>query len=209
MTMVIAPTRSLRERKKAGVRTHIIAAAIELFSRNGISSVTVDQIAKAADVGKGTVYNYFAAKEDIVVAFMVEMEEKVQAKVRRFIERKGSLSTILVEFIRYQFHLKRPYYAFVRVFLGQMFTRTEQFLPYMVEMQKVIDPPLEQLFRGLRGRGMIRKDQHLADLMTSFKTIQLGLTGLWAVEGPPFRQTEKTLKHEIKLFCEGLGTKEK
>ena len=58
----------------------IIAVAVELFSRDGLDSVTVDQIAAAADIGKGTIYNYFKAKEDIVVAFMAEMEEKVQAK---------------------------------------------------------------------------------------------------------------------------------
>ena len=150
MTTVMAKAKPRRERKKAAVRAHILTTAIELFSQHGIDSVTVDQIADAADIGKGTVYNYFSTKEDIVVAFMVDFETRVQAKVRRLVASKGSLESILAGFIRFQFQMKEPYHQFVRVFLGQMFLRTEQFIPYMVEMQKTIDPPLEALFRGLQ-----------------------------------------------------------
>ena len=45
-----------------------------LFSRRSLDAVTIDEIAAAADVGKGTIYNYFATKEDIVVAFMADLE---------------------------------------------------------------------------------------------------------------------------------------
>jgi AcrR family transcriptional regulator len=206
MTTVMAKAKPRRERKKAAVRAHILTTAIELFSQHGIDSVTVDQIADAADIGKGTIYNYFSTKEDIVVAFMVDFETRVQAKVRRLVTSKGSLESILAGFIRFQFQMKKPYHQFVRVFLGQMFLRTEQFIPYMVEMQKTIDPPLEALFRGLQERGLMRKDVPLPELVLIFKTIHLGLTALWAVEGPPFKVTEKTLKQEIKLFCQGLRT---
>jgi AcrR family transcriptional regulator len=206
MTTVIQEVKPRRERKKAAVRAHILATAIELFSEHGLDSVTVDQIADAADIGKGTIYNYFSTKEDIVVAFMVDFETRVQAKVRRLVTSKGTLESILAGFIRFQFQMKKPYHRFVRVFLGQMFLRTEQFIPYMVEMQKTIDPPLEALFRGLQQRGLIRRDVSVPDLILIFKTIHLGLTALWAIEGPPFQFTEKTLKQEIKLFCQGLRT---
>jgi AcrR family transcriptional regulator len=205
--MVISSAQSRRERKKAAVREQIVASSIELFSRQGLAEVTVDQIAEAADIGKGTIYNYFETKEDIVVAFMVDLEKKIQAKVRDFALSEEPLSSILTEFVRFQFRLKSPYHQFVRVLMGQMFLRTEQFLPYMVEMQKAIDPPLEALFLGLQQHGLVRKDVLLPELIIIFKTIHLGLSALWAVEGPPFRETEKILKQEMKLFCEGLGAK--
>jgi hypothetical protein len=37
--------------------------------------------------------------------------------------------------------------------------------------------------------------------------MHLGLTALWAIEGPPFRQTIETLRQEMKFFCEGIGTR--
>jgi AcrR family transcriptional regulator len=74
-----------RERKKAAVGRRIVSAAIPLFSRRGIANVTVDQIAEAADIGKGTIYNYFQTKEDIVVAFMVHLFQVVQLEAQRSI----------------------------------------------------------------------------------------------------------------------------
>jgi len=202
MTTVIEPSR--RERKKSAVRSKIIAAAIELFSRKGIENATVEQIAEAADIGKGTVYNYFETKEDIVVAFMADLERRVQARLHRLAALTGPLDSILAEFIRLQLQRKKRYHKFVRVFLGQMFLHTDSFMPYMAEMQKAIDPPMEKLFRALQQRGLLRQDVNLSELILIFKTMQLGLTALWAVDGPPFRGTEYILTQEIKLFCEGL-----
>ncbi len=202
--MVINVVSFRRQRKKDAVRSRIITCAIELFSVHGIEGVTVEQIAETADIGKGTIYNYFHTKEDIVVAFAVDFERQVQAKLNRFTSSKRRLDAILTEFIRLQFRLKERHLRFTRVFLAQMFFRTEQFLPYMVEIQKVIDPPLENLFRGLQARGMMRSDLRFQDLILSFKTLLLGLTALWAIEGPPFHATEHLVAEQMKMFCEGI-----
>lgn len=205
---VVGHEESRRARKKAEARARIVATAIGLFARHGLANVTVDHIADLADIGKGTIYNYFETKEDIVVAYMAELEPAIQAKVQKLVRRKGkSLADILTEYVRHQFRLKKKHHEFVRVFLGQMFSRTAQFMLYMVEMQKAIDPPLESLFRELQAAGKLRKDVEIALLMPVFKTIHLGLTGLWAVEGPPFAGTEMILEQEMKLFCEGLEEK--
>lgn len=207
MTMVTIEQPSRRERKKSTIRQQIISAGIKLFSERGISEVTVDQIAEAADVGKGTIYNYFAAKEDIVVAFIVEQESRVQKRVPAFAAAEGPVRKILTDYLLFQFRLRRPYHRFVRVYLAQMFLRTEQFLPYMIEMQKSFDPSLENLFRGLQQRELIRADVDISDLVVTFKTIHMGLTALWAVEGPPFKATTRVLKQEMQLFSEGLERK--
>jgi AcrR family transcriptional regulator len=204
MTIVTSENRSRRARKKAALRSRIMTVAIRLFSRHGIDAVTVDKIAEAADVGKGTIYNYFQTKDDIIVAFMVDVERKVQAELSRFNRSKKPLDNILAEFLLHQFRVKARYREFVRVFLGHMFLHTEQFIPCMVEMQKVVDPPLESLFRGLQERGAIRTDVSLPELILAFKTIHLGITALWVVEGPPFQTTERVLRQQTKLFSQGL-----
>lgn len=169
--------------------------------------MTVEEVAEAADVGKGTIYNYFETKEDIVVAFMVDVERRVQAQLANLTESKEPPSSVLGDFLLFQFRLKAGYREFVRVFLGHMFLHTEQFIPYMAEIQKVVDPPLEAMFGELQRRGAIRADVELAELIMVFKTIHLGLTALWAVEGPPFRETERILRQEMQLFCQGLEPK--
>jgi AcrR family transcriptional regulator len=198
---------SRRDRKKEATRIQIIQAGIELFSKHGIEAVTVDQIAEAADVGKGTIYNYFQTKEDVVVAFMVDLERRVQTRLRLAVSQRGSAEAVLTEFIRQEFRLKKPYHAFVRVFFARMFLQTDAFLPYLVEMQTVMDPPLEELFQGLQQRGAIREDVNIPSLIQMFKTVHLGVTAIWAIEGPPFRSTEQILAAQMKLLCEGLVTR--
>src|SRR5258708_39284941 len=100
--MVTSEQTSRRERKKNAVRSNIIAAAIELFAAHGIANVTVEQIAEAADAGKGTIYNYFDTKEAIVVAFMVDIEREVQSKLHRFAKSRGDLASILRDFLLFQ-----------------------------------------------------------------------------------------------------------
>lgn len=198
---------SRRERKHAALRARIVETAIDLFSRHGIANVTVEHIADVADIGKGTIYNYFRAKEDILVDHMVEIERRVQARMPDFSLSRKPLASILTDFLLFQFRLKRPYHAFVRVLLAQMFLRTTEFLPYMAEMQKAIDPPLEDLFRALQGRQLIREEPDLSDLIAVFKSMHLGLTALWTIEGPPFRNTERVLKQEVAFFCKGIERK--
>ena len=195
---------SRRERKKIAVRSQILSTAIDLFSRGGLNGVTIDEIAAAADVGKGTIYNYFVTKEDIVVAFMADLEAHMAPKVARYRPGKRPVDCVLADYILLHFRLKEPYHAFVRVFLAQMFMDTDRFLPYMVEMQKYIDPPLQSLFAALVERGALCADIDVAHLILSFKTMHLGLTALWAIEGPPFQQTTQVVHQQMQFFCKGI-----
>jgi len=57
----------LRERKKLRTRSLIADAAARLFAERGYEQVTVSDVARAADVSEQTVYNYFPAKENLVL----------------------------------------------------------------------------------------------------------------------------------------------
>jgi AcrR family transcriptional regulator len=62
-----ATTEGLRERKKRQTREAIASAAMALFAERGFDAVTVADVARAADVSEKTVFNYFPAKEDLVL----------------------------------------------------------------------------------------------------------------------------------------------
>jgi TetR/AcrR family fatty acid metabolism transcriptional regulator len=47
-------------------RAQILEAARRSFARHGLNGTTVDEIARAARVAKGTVYLYYKSKEDIL-----------------------------------------------------------------------------------------------------------------------------------------------
>lgn len=56
-----APSR--RERKKIETQERLLAAAWQLFREKGFENTTVEEITNAADVAKGTFFNYFPSKE--------------------------------------------------------------------------------------------------------------------------------------------------
>ena len=62
-----ATTEGLRERKKRQTREAIAQTAMRLFFARGFDEVTVADVARAADVSEKTVFNYFPAKEDLVL----------------------------------------------------------------------------------------------------------------------------------------------
>jgi len=57
----------VRAQKKARTRAAIRAAALELFTRQGFSSTTVEQIAHASGVSHTTFFRYFTSKEQVII----------------------------------------------------------------------------------------------------------------------------------------------
>jgi AcrR family transcriptional regulator len=55
-----------RERKRQQIMNHLADTAWKLFETHGFETVTMESIAETADVAKGTLYNYFPAKEALL-----------------------------------------------------------------------------------------------------------------------------------------------
>jgi AcrR family transcriptional regulator len=60
-------TEGLRDRKKRQTRQRICEVATGLFVERGFEHVTLTEVAEAAEVSVNTIYNYFQAKEDLVL----------------------------------------------------------------------------------------------------------------------------------------------
>ena len=63
------------QNKKAAV----FAAALELIAEQGFTGAPMSQIAERADVGVGTIYRYFAGKEDLVNALYLDIKARLAA----------------------------------------------------------------------------------------------------------------------------------
>jgi AcrR family transcriptional regulator len=62
-----------RERRAAETRLRLFRCALALIAERGLPNVTVENITEAADVGKGTFFNYFQTKEH-VLGVMAEIQ---------------------------------------------------------------------------------------------------------------------------------------
>jgi AcrR family transcriptional regulator len=201
---LVISTLPRRERKKRETRDRILRAGLDAFTQVGFEAATIEQIAADADVGKGTVYNYFRTKEDIVVAFMIDIERKTQREVARLVHGRWTLESTLTRFIQAQFKLKEPHHAFVRVFLARLSGNATGGSDWVKETSDAMDPPLITLFTTLQKRGFMRTDVEMAILIGAFKVMQLGLTILWAIEGPPWAHIDDAIRQQVRLFCSGI-----
>jgi AcrR family transcriptional regulator len=75
----------------------IIRSAIRVFSKMGFARSKMMQIAEAAGIGKGTIYEYFKSKEDLIAAvfstFIQEIEIKISKKISRHEDPVDKLRT--------------------------------------------------------------------------------------------------------------------
>jgi AcrR family transcriptional regulator len=79
-----------RERRRAETRARIYQAALHLFAQRGYFDTTVEDITEAADVGKGTFFNYFPTKEHVLASFG---DERLAA-IERAVERSKRMPTL-------------------------------------------------------------------------------------------------------------------
>ncbi|MHC5068818.1 MAG: TetR/AcrR family transcriptional regulator [Planctomycetota bacterium] len=62
-------------------RSSLITAASTCFSSKGFTATTIAEIARAADVGKGTVYEYFPSKEALLVTCCLDACAATEAAI--------------------------------------------------------------------------------------------------------------------------------
>src|ERR1700751_3699863 len=75
-----------RERRAAETRLRLFRCALQIFAQHAFPNGTVEDITEAADVGKGTFFNYFESK-DHVLGVMAEIQ---LGKVREAFEQARS-----------------------------------------------------------------------------------------------------------------------
>jgi AcrR family transcriptional regulator len=83
-----------RERRRTETRERIFRAALDLFAERGFMETTVEDITEAADVGKGTFFNYFPTKEHVLATYGAERLATVERALQE--ARKGDRPVIEV-----------------------------------------------------------------------------------------------------------------
>jgi TetR/AcrR family transcriptional regulator, cholesterol catabolism regulator len=77
----MATTSDRRTRRREQTRERIVDAAVELFVSQGYDATTVDQIAAAADVARGTFFNHFPCKEGLTHAWIERRRGELRDRV--------------------------------------------------------------------------------------------------------------------------------
>lgn len=75
------PTEGRVARRQRRNRTALIEAARDIMSEKGVDSATMLEIAERADVGAGTVYNYFKSKDELAIAVLEDLMHDLALRI--------------------------------------------------------------------------------------------------------------------------------
>ena len=92
------PKLGRREEKRAERRAAIVAIAGRSFLENGYAGTTMSAICCAVGGSKGTLWSYFASKEDLFAAFLDEVTGVFRVELIQMFNTQASLSTTLEGF---------------------------------------------------------------------------------------------------------------
>lgn len=115
-----------------GKREAIIEAAARVFASKGFHSARVEEIAREADVGKGTVYEYFESKEDLFKKMIDHISGKhikfLVSDLRNMKTVSEQIERIILEHLYFMQEHKKT----ARLILSDHFTLSEEMRKWLV-----------------------------------------------------------------------------
>ncbi len=179
-------------------RRNIALSCRELLLEHGINSLTISQIAQTAGVGKGTIYEYFENKEDIVfeiiTTFIADHEKKLLALVTEPIATKEKLFHFF--YFLFEDEVARKHLKVYKEFLAiSLSNEPEEMLLFSEECQGKFIFILNQIIESGRASGEIERSMPI-----STSSLLLFATGL-VVDS---RLESCDIQKEIHLFLDML-----
>jgi AcrR family transcriptional regulator len=175
-------TSDRRQRHSADIRERLFRAALDLFAQKGFAETTVEDITEAADVGKGTFFNYFPSKDHILLAFGQMQLRKLEATI----ETARRTGESMPDFLRSlgvrmtQEPTRNP--AIIRALL-QGYLSTTPVREAMMDLQKRMHALLSQMIQLGQDRGEIRNDLPASEIAHVFRQTIFGTLLIWSLYG--------------------------
>lgn len=80
-------------------REKILAAALEVFSRDGYSAARLEDIAEAAEVTRGAIYHHFGSKEELYIALVKERSAGINKLAEEVLSQEGTAVEVIRRFL--------------------------------------------------------------------------------------------------------------
>lgn len=101
-----------RARERADVRTALLEAARAALVEEGYEGLTIRRVAERAEYGLGTVYSYFADKDDLLYALTLQDFERLTEQLRHIRDTHSGVAAVremLLSYVRMGLEQPRSY----------------------------------------------------------------------------------------------------
>ena len=193
----------LVERRK----NQILDAASLVFSKEGFAKANTDQIAKAANLGKGTIYRYFNSKKDLFLSAVDRGLDKLRDEILREVEKtEDPLKKIENAIKTYLFFFEKN-----RNLIGVLIHEQSSFQKriakrYFEHYYGNVDR-IKQTFKAGIKQGLI-KDMDIDSVISVYTSMLNGLIYMWQIESRKYRLVDKA-PIVTKIFLTGIIKDEK
>lgn len=180
----------------------ILTSARRLFGRYGLRKTTVDEIAREARVGKGTIYNYYKSKEEVFQAVVEEEAQILKKEIERVVNSQNTPEEKLRAYIITRMGLINQLANFYSTF-------KDEYLEYYGFIEKIRkrynDYEISTIKRILK-EGVNKKVFSIKNLDLTALAFVIGMKGLeyyWALEEDPLK-IEKKIDTLLGIIFNGI-----
>ncbi|MGH9713583.1 MAG: TetR/AcrR family transcriptional regulator [Candidatus Acidiferrales bacterium] len=191
-----------RERRSAEIRARLFRAALHLFAERGYQQTTVQDITEAADLGKGTFFNYFPTKEHVLATYG---EERV-ATIEHALEKAKSVRRPVLPILRELITNLAGQSSQSPELLRSIFAAHLSNAPILANLQKRQRRArrlVGELFALAQDSGEVRRDISAAELGRLTHLIFMGVTIAWSFN--PDSVLRKTAEEVWQLLSPSLA----
>ena len=195
---------SVREKKKQETRKAIMQAAMALFTEKGFAQTSIEELAKAAGIGKGTIYGYFQTKSDILYAFCEDEVERLHQELTANADQEVPILRQMVRIYMTEFKYITENREFGSFFMQQMAFPRDVDLQRHLEIDGNYFKLLFPLLEKAQERGELRKDLDLRYTTGHFYGLYLLLVSAWFSGRIQSEEAEQALEALFRQAIEGL-----
>ncbi|HYF95896.1 MAG TPA: TetR/AcrR family transcriptional regulator [Symbiobacteriaceae bacterium] len=194
-----------RAELKTATRSALMDAALALIARQGYEETTVAQIAREAGVAKGTFFNYFQTKEDVLIQVVKDQLLWVVGQFGALAGTSGSLACGVRE-IMVQMVTRLPYTSpLIRAMFRASLSSHESVSGYVGPSVAMVHALVPVMAEG-QSRGEFRSD--LSAERLAFLTAQTYFGVLWAwCMGPGDDSLGALMAQSFDAFFQGACSK--
>ena len=184
----------------------ILDAARRLLQSRGVESVTMEEIAAAAGVAKGTIYLYFQGKEDLIQDLITQVGEQMLADIEAIIQGSGTplekiqqVASLLLDYLMRE---RALFPAYARDLLRGGRETATTYWQHLQEMEEKFVTMVTRLFAdGIESGQFIPADPRL---LTFLLRGMVRAVGYFQVSAGQSKAVQEALPVLLTLLSSGL-----
>lgn len=208
-----------RKKEKENRRNAILKAARKLFFDKGFRAVTVDRIAAAAEISKGTIYLYFDSKEEIYVQILITDNIEFHTRISGIFQKDVSAAELLLEFGRLYVDFFLEENELFRIFMAFMIradqtTLTDEQSSNLIRTANDNIQLIAEILQKGIDSGEFPPNINVRQGQNAIWGLLNGIISIYLFTGVPSERPKKIhtmVKDSLEIFMKGLkeGHKEK